>query len=316
MGRWHAHEIRRVGGRVAAVIDRDLSRARALADRVGSAAALTDLDALTAESRTSVVHVCTPSGSHEPVVEQALEGGRHVLVEKPLAIDAPTTERLVAEAEERGLLLGAVHQFPFQRGIRRLLRDRDRFGPLLHLAGEARSAGAEGRQDFERDRIACEILPHFLALTRHFVPDRFETLNWEATRPMAGELLVAADANGTSVRLLVSMGGRPPVNRWTVIGRHGAGHADLFHGYSVIEPGDSSRRWKAARPFVLGGVGLAAATGNLLGRLARRQPAYPGLRELIASFYGAATRGEASPVPAAEIVQVARTLDVIKAQLA
>src|SRR5690606_16732240 len=43
--------------------------------------------------------ICTPSHLHEPQAIAALEGGKHVLVEKPLALDAAAAERVIAAAE-------------------------------------------------------------------------------------------------------------------------------------------------------------------------------------------------------------------------
>jgi predicted dehydrogenase len=316
MGRWHAYEIERIGGRVVAVVDPDLERARQLARRYGGAAAA-DLgvldDTRSARGRT-VVHVCTPSGTHEPLIERALHGGRHVLVEKPLASNSDATTRLLGEARERGLLLGAVHQFPFQSGVRKLLRERDRLGEILHLMGEARSAGAEGRSDADRNRVAVEIVPHFLSLACRFLPDGLEGIHWQVARPRPGELSVTGGARGVEIHLLVSMGGRPPVNLWAVMGTRATGRADLFHGHAWIETGGTSRASKVARPFLHGGLGLTHAAINLLGRTVRRQPAYPGLRELVRSFHDAAATGVENPVPEDEIVDVARALDTIASQ--
>jgi predicted dehydrogenase len=311
MGRWHAYEIGRIGGRVVAVVDPDLERARRLAGRSQAAtvvADLADLDHTPAGARGTVVHVCTPSGTHEPLVERALRHGRHVLVEKPLAVHAAATERLLAEARERGVLLGAVHQFPFQSGVRKLLREQNRLGGVLHLVGEARSTGAEGRSDADRDRIALEILPHFLSLAHRFLPAGLAGISWRTSRPRPGELSATGEVAGVAVHLLVSMGGRPPANQWTVVGTEATGRADLFHGHAVMEPGGASRAWKVARPFALAGAGLTGAAANLVGRAARRQPAYPGLRELVGAFHTAAARGGESPVPEDEVMGVARAL--------
>jgi predicted dehydrogenase len=325
MGRWHAHEIVRAGGRVVAVVDPDLERARQLAGRSGVAVAaeLTELDGLLdrdggAVGARAVVHVCTPSGTHEPLIEHALRSGRHVLVEKPMAGDATITERLLTLARQGERLLAPVHQFPFQPGVRRLLdpgqRGLNRLGETLHLMGEARSAGAEGRSDEDRERIALEILPHFLSLTRLFVHGGLDGIEWTVSRPRAGELSVAGEAEGVAIHLLISMSGRPPANLWTVIGSRATGRADLFHGHAVIEPGGTSRAWKVARPFAVAGVGLAGAAGNLLGRAARRQPAYPGLRELIAAFHAAAAMDGENPIPPEETMEVARAMERISAQ--
>jgi predicted dehydrogenase len=59
------------------------------------------------------VIVCTPNRTHAELVAQALSAGKHVLVEKPLALDVESAERLVAMAEAAGLVLmpGHTHRF-------------------------------------------------------------------------------------------------------------------------------------------------------------------------------------------------------------
>ena len=46
------------------------------------------------------MHVCTPNHLHQPLAEAALAAGKHVVCEKPLALDAAGAERLVAAAAE------------------------------------------------------------------------------------------------------------------------------------------------------------------------------------------------------------------------
>jgi predicted dehydrogenase len=59
------------------------------------------------------VIVCTPNRTHAEVVAQALTAGKHVLVEKPLALDLASADRLVRAAESSGLVLmpGHTHRF-------------------------------------------------------------------------------------------------------------------------------------------------------------------------------------------------------------
>ena len=78
--------------------------------------------------------------------------------------------------------------------------------------------------------------------------------------------------------------------------------ADLFHGYRVLEEGGTSRTAKALRPFAHAGRVLAASSANLIRRSAGREPAYPGLRPLIAAFYAAARGSGTAPIGEAEIV--------------
>ena len=77
-----------------------------------------------------------------------------------------------------------------------------------------------------------------------------------------------------------------------------------------------TRAYKIVQPFVEAGRTLAAATGNLAARVARGEPAYPGLRTLVARVYAAAERGGTAPIHMGEVLAVARAVDAIGAMLA
>ncbi len=139
MGGWHATAAGRSGGTVVAVVDRELATAAAL----GVGAAYIDLETALAGHDVDVVHVCTPLDSHAEIVRTALAAGAHVIVEKPLAPDVPTTDELLRLADDAGRSLVPVHQFLFQDGFRRLLERRDRLGSLVHVDFVAATAGAE-----------------------------------------------------------------------------------------------------------------------------------------------------------------------------
>lgn len=316
MGRWHARAVERSGGRIAAVVDPDGERARALAERHGAVTA-PSLEGLLADDRVllEAVHVCTPSGTHEPLVETALAAGRHVLAEKPLAVSARATDRLLARADALGLLLCPVHQFPFQRGVEEAARRMVELGPLLHLDTTACSAGAEGRTPAERDRVAEEILPHPLSLVKKLVPGSLDDARWHAIRSGPGEVRIHGDVGSVTLSFLVSMGGRPPVNELRLVGREGTIHCDLYHGYAVAEGGGGSRARKVVRPFLLAARSLAAASRNLAGRGWRREPAYPGLTRLVGAFHTAVAQRGAAPIPPDEVREVARAREAILERL-
>jgi predicted dehydrogenase len=65
------------------------------------------------------VIICTPNHTHADLVREALEAGKHVLVEKPLALDVESADRLVRLARDRHLVLlpGHTHRF-YDYGIR------------------------------------------------------------------------------------------------------------------------------------------------------------------------------------------------------
>jgi predicted dehydrogenase len=305
MGRWHSHAARHAGALVRAVVDGDAARAQALAGASGGARACAGLEEALSAGSVDVVHVCTPSPTHESLAAAALDGGCHVVVEKPLAPDIAATRRLLARAETSGRLLCPVHQFLFQPGVLWAQAALPSFGTLRLFDMRVCSAGAEGLPDAERDRVAFDILPHALALAARFCSTPITTGDWRLRHAAPGELLVDGLVGGVSVSVHVSMAGRPPVNQLRLVAERGTMHADLFHGFAYAERGTASRSGKITRPFVVAVRQGAAATGNLLWRALRGEPAYPGLRELVRRFYAAAAGEMPNPIPPAETLAVA-----------
>jgi predicted dehydrogenase len=313
MGSWHAHAIARLGGRITAVVDADAERAGRFARRWSGARVFSDVDALLDAGGSEPVHVCTPAATHIPFISAALSAGRHVLAEKPLAETAEETAALVRIAEARGRLLVPVHQFAFQSGFRALQRRLPRLGRIRHVDFRACSAGADVHDDAARAAVAADILPHALALFARLLPLSIATLRWRVLQPMAGEIRALAEADTLVAGLLVSLTGRPTAAGLSVIGECGTGHVDLFHGFHVFEAGDVSRSRKVLRPFTLAARTLAAAAANLVRRSLRREPAYPGLRELVHAFHRAAAGDVPSPISTEETLAVAVARDRILA---
>jgi predicted dehydrogenase len=107
VGRIHARSALLAGARLEGVVASSADRSRRAADELGAEHAFADADELIASDAIDVVHVCTPNHLHLPVALAALEAGKHVVCEKPVALDAPSAER-VAEAAERAGVIAAV----------------------------------------------------------------------------------------------------------------------------------------------------------------------------------------------------------------
>jgi predicted dehydrogenase len=310
MGRWHAHAIQRAGGRVVAVVDANVSRAERLAGSLdGKPVAVCDVGYLLSHHVINVVHVCTPVDSHESVTSAALSGGSHVLVEKPLAADAATVEKLHALAARKGLLLCPVHQFLFQPGVLSAAEWLRELGPVRHFELVACSAGAEQGSIDDREQVARDILPHGLALARRLLGAAWLESGWYIAPGAPGELRASTSCGPTSITIMVSMSARPTENSLTIRCDRGTVRANLYHGYASLERGAPSRLDKLTRPFVGAALVLGAATGNLAHRALSREAAYPGLRELIARFYRATKEGSQPPISAAESIDVSRARD-------
>ena len=114
MGSAHAANYASLGERVRVktVCGRSPERAARVAEVVGAVAG-TDLDAVLGDAEIDAVDICVPTPSHRDVTEQAFAAGKHVFLEKPLALTAEDAEAIVAAAERSGkiFMVGLVLRF-------------------------------------------------------------------------------------------------------------------------------------------------------------------------------------------------------------
>lgn len=99
---------------LAAVMVRDLARARALAAIFGADAAYDSVDALLADESVEAVYIATPPHVHAEQVVAAARAGKHILVEKPLALHEADGEAMLAAAAAAGVTLAVC--FPMRHG--------------------------------------------------------------------------------------------------------------------------------------------------------------------------------------------------------
>jgi predicted dehydrogenase len=93
------------GVQIAALCDNDLGKARTLATRYGVRDVCGDVDELLDLPTLDAVIVCTPNHLHEVHVLSALRAGRHVLCERPVALQARGVERVLAAAARAGRVM-------------------------------------------------------------------------------------------------------------------------------------------------------------------------------------------------------------------
>jgi predicted dehydrogenase len=308
MGRHHAAAAARAGGAIVAVVDPRIERARVLA---GAGVAVRSLEDVRPGS-VDVVHVCAPLPDHARLAEQAISLGAHLVVEKPLAPDAATTAAVLAAATEQSSLVVPVHQFLFQPGVQRMLSGRNRYGDLIRCVFEAATAGADVT-GLDPDEVVADILPHPLALFSRLSSADLAQAEWVIVRPAAGELRAVAAADGTTFEIVISTRGRPTRATLDVMGTRASVHADLYHGFAVVEHGAGMGVRKVARPFSLAGSTLGRAGTNLTRRALSRETAYPGLRELVRRTYASIATGSPAPIDDAETQTVAFARDAILA---
>ena len=315
MGRWHADAVRKIGGRVTVIVDPNEAAREALGRRHPEARLVADLDPMFIARYATAAHVCTPLATHTPIVTALVAAGVHALVEKPFTESAESTGTVLARAETRHVIVCPVHQFLFQDGVRRLLDWRTAIAPLRRVEFSTCSAGAASDDPASLDDLVSEILPHPFSLVSAILRSPVAPANWHFASPAPGELHAVATIQDTAVTIAISAHGRPTENVLRIVGDGGWVSADLFHGFAVRHSPTTTRAAKITRPFVIAGATLQGASANLLRRAIRREPAYPGLRELTAKFY-AAVRGDGPPPIAADAtLDVATSRDQLVARM-
>jgi predicted dehydrogenase len=122
MGRVHLEMVRRIGGiDVIPVTSRDAAA----------------VDAVLNDPSVMAVHICTPNASHYPLAKAALEKGKHVLCEKPLATSADDAHKLAVLAAARGLRNATcqnLRYYPMVQHMRRM-REAGELGEILVAQG-------------------------------------------------------------------------------------------------------------------------------------------------------------------------------------
>ena len=127
IGRVHARSLTLAGAELAGVAASTRESASAAANELRAARAFDSADELVRDPRIDVVHICTPNHLHLPLAEAALAAGKHVICEKPLAMDAAGAKRLVDAAEASGLHAAVPFVYRFYPTVREA-RERVRAG--------------------------------------------------------------------------------------------------------------------------------------------------------------------------------------------
>jgi predicted dehydrogenase len=102
----------------------------------------TSLEDALADPEIDAVDLCTPTDLHESATIAALRSGKHVLVEKPMALSVESCQRMIAEAERAGKLLmvaQVLRFFPAYRALERAVDDRE-LGAIRSAAFRRRCA--------------------------------------------------------------------------------------------------------------------------------------------------------------------------------
>jgi predicted dehydrogenase len=138
MGRVHLEALRRLESvEVAAIAGRTSEAAQRLAAGFNIPRITADYRDILRDPAIDAVHICTPNAQHFSMAKAALQAGKHVLCEKPLAISADEGDELVALAARHNLRNCVCHNlrcYPMVQQMRRL-REAGDLGEILVVQG-------------------------------------------------------------------------------------------------------------------------------------------------------------------------------------
>jgi predicted dehydrogenase len=149
-----------------ALCDRDPAQLRTLAARHSQARAVADLDELLCDDAIEAVIFATPPQTHHPLVKRALQAGKHVLVEKPLATRLDHAHELADLAEDGDLVLMPGHTFiysPAVNTVRDLVRDGT-IGDVHFITSSRMNLGK-----YQSDGVVCDLAPHDLSILMYWL---------------------------------------------------------------------------------------------------------------------------------------------------
>ena len=161
ISRFHLDAIRSIeDAALCGVYDPVEASARAAAQAYGTRA-YPDYDALLADPQVDAVCICTPSHLHAPLALQAVAAGKHVLIEKPVALTLEDCDAVAAAARAAGVQVGVVSQL--------------RYGPAVARVKRALESGALGRI------TRCDLY------MKYFRPQSYyDSGTWRGTQAMDG----------------------------------------------------------------------------------------------------------------------------------
>lgn len=90
-------------------------------------------DEMFANNEIDVVCICTPSGLHAPLALQAAEAGKHIILEKPMALNLKETDEIIAACKKNNVKLTVISQLRFTDAVTRLKEavDQGLLGKLI-----------------------------------------------------------------------------------------------------------------------------------------------------------------------------------------
>ena len=167
------------GFSLVAVCDKDMRRLAPLRDRYPCAARTSDIKEVLGDGRVDAVVIATPATTHYRLAKQALEKGKHVMVEKPLAVSSREAQALVSLARKRRRVLLTGHTYLYSPWVVQVKKCLSRRALGRVYTVDFWRAGKNPNPDVD---VFWDLAPHDISIA----------LYWLGRRPIS----VRAEARG------------------------------------------------------------------------------------------------------------------------
>lgn len=227
--------------RMAVLCGRDAGRVTEAADRLGWDEGATSWQDVVARDDVDLVDVCTPGDTHAEIAIAALEAGKHVLCEKPLANSVEEAEAMAAAAARAaGDGVRAMVGFTYRRvpaiALARTLVSEGRLGEVRHVRAQYLQdwlVDPETPLSWRLDKARAgsgalgDIGAHVVDLTQHIVGDTIREVSGQL-ETFVKERPVAAESSGLSATAGAERGPVTVDDAATFLARFSGGAMGVF----------------------------------------------------------------------------------------
>jgi len=165
LGHWGQHIARNLNalGALAVMCDSDEATRGRFAEAYPAAQVAGSFEQVLGRHDITAVMIATPASTHGALVDQALDAGKHVFVEKPLCLDVAEAERLAVKAAAAGRVLMVGHLLLYHPAFQALLAvvRRGDLGRLRYIYSTRASLGRIRRQE----NALWSFAPHDISMT-------------------------------------------------------------------------------------------------------------------------------------------------------
>lgn len=324
------------GAEIVGVVDRDEKKLRECAERFGIKNTFTNIRELVEKAAPDVVHILTPPKTHLSLAKEAIELKRHVLLEKPMALNFKEAEALFDLAEANGVKLCTMHNHLFDPCMAHAdgLVKRGEAGEIINVESYY---GLNTMITAFRGYPYPNVIPWIYDLPggvyQDFLPHPLYVLLEYTGRPrevkvmsrshgvlpqgMADEIRILVDGERAFGTLTFSFAAKPHLHFIRIYGTRMMAEVDINTMTTVVHPLSSLPKaaQKATYNLTESWQLFTSTVSNVKNFLTGKLRPYQGMKVLIHRYYDSIKNNTTPPVTRTQALMVIETMDEVFRQL-